>query len=265
MPVEPRPAASVLLIRPGRATAIEVFLIRRARDMRFLGGYYAFPGGKVDLADRSHDALARTSGLSPETAARAIGDTTDEVPAVAYWLAAVREVFEETGVLLARDTAGQPVDATAPDVDARLEEHRRAVVRGERSFTAVLTAEGWVADLAPLRYLCHFVTPPASPIRFSARFFLCPVPAGQGPRHIAEEASEGFWVDAAEAHRRFRRREWPMAEPAEYGTQYLAQFESCDAVWRHHADGRPQFHGIIDRLDAARYYLFDWSTVVRRA
>ena len=265
MPVEPRPAASVLLIRPGRRTATEVFLIRRARDMRFLGGYYAFPGGKVDLADRSHDALARTRGLAPDAAAQAIGDPSDEVPALAYWLAGAREVFEETGMLLARDAEGRPVAAWAPDVAPRLEAHRRALVRGERSFTAILTAEEWFADLAPLAYLSHFVTPPASPIRFSARFFLCPVPAGQDPRLIAEEASEGFWVDPAEAHRRFSLREWPMAEPAEYGTQYLAQFDSYDAVWRHHADGQPKFHGIIDRLDAARYYLFDWSTVVRPA
>jgi 8-oxo-dGTP pyrophosphatase MutT (NUDIX family) len=265
VPVEPRPAASVLLIRPGRATPIEVFLIRRARDMRFLGGYYAFPGGKVDLADRSHDALSRTRGLSAETAARAIADPGDEVPAFAYWLAGVREVFEETGLLLARDADERPVATGAPDVTRRLEDHRRALVRGKRSFTAILAEEAWVADLAPLRYLSTFVTPPASPIRFSARFFLCPVPAGQDPRLIAEEASEGFWVDPAEAHRRFRSGEWPMAEPAEYGTQYLAQFESCEAVWRHHVDGRPKFHGIIDRLDVGRYYLFDWSTVVRPA
>jgi 8-oxo-dGTP pyrophosphatase MutT (NUDIX family) len=263
--VEPRPAASVLLIRPGRATAVEVFLIRRARDMRFLGGYYAFPGGKVDLADRGHDALARARGLSSDAAARAIGDPADEVPALAYWHAAVREVFEETGMLLARDADGRPVAAGRPDIARRLETHRRALVRGDRSFTAMLAAEAWFADLAPLAYLAHFVTPPASPIRFSARFFLCPVPPGQDPRLIAEEASEGFWVAPAEAHRRFRAGEWPMAEPAEYGTQYLAQFESYDAVWRHHADGRPKFHGIIDRLDAARYYLFDWSTVVRPA
>jgi 8-oxo-dGTP pyrophosphatase MutT (NUDIX family) len=243
-----------------------VFLIRRARDMRFLGGYYAFPGGKVDLADRSHAALARTRGLSPEAAVRAIDDPVDEVPALAYWVAAVREVFEETGMLLARDAEGRPVVAAgAPEVTARLEDHRRALVRGERSFTAVLAAEGWLADLAPLAYLAHFVTPPASPIRFSARFFLCPVPPGQGPRLIPEEASEGFWVDPAEAYRRFRQGEWPMAEPGEYGTQYLAQFESYEAVWQNHADGRPKFHGIIDRLDAARYYLFDWSTVVRPA
>src|SRR6185295_16745689 len=194
VPVEPRPAASVLLIRPGRATAIEVFLIRRARDMRFLGGYYAFPGGKVDLADRGHDALARARGLSPDAAARAIGDPADEVPALAYWHAAVREVFEETGMLLARDAEGRPVAAGAPDIAPRLETHRRALVLGERSFTAMLTAEEWFADLAPLAYLSHFVPPPASPIRFSARFFLCPVPAGQDPRLIAEEASEGFWV-----------------------------------------------------------------------
>src|SRR5262249_632389 len=211
---------------------MEVFMIRRARDMRFLGGYYAFPGGKVDLADRSHDALARTHGLSPESAARAIGDPTDEVPALAYWLAGVREVFEETGVLLARDGGDRPAAAAAPDIALRLEGHRRALVRGDRSFTQILSAEGWVADLAPLRYLCHFVTPPASPIRYSARFFLCPVPSGQGPRLIVEEASEGFWVDPGAAYGRFRAREWPMAEPAEYGTQYLAHVESCDAVWR---------------------------------
>jgi 8-oxo-dGTP pyrophosphatase MutT (NUDIX family) len=166
-------------------------------DMRFLGGYYAFPGGKVDLADRSHDALARTRGLSAENATRAIGDPDDEVPALAYWLAGVREVFEETGMLLARDGEDQPVAAGAPDVAHRLEDHRRALVRGERSFTAILAEEGLVADLAPLRYLSTFVTPPASPIRFSARFFLCPVPPDQGPRLTAEEASEGFWVDPA--------------------------------------------------------------------
>jgi 8-oxo-dGTP pyrophosphatase MutT (NUDIX family) len=265
VPVEARPAASVLLVRPGGAAALEVFLIRRARDMRFLGGYYAFPGGKVDLGDRTAEALARTAGLAPDVAARLIAEPADAVPALAYWVAAVREVFEETGVLLARPAGGGSRAAGAPAPAARLEHHRRAVVRGDRSFTAVLGEEGWVADLAPLRYLATFVTPPASPIRFAARFFLCPVPAGQAPRLIAEEASEGFWVDPAEAHRRFRRGDWPMAEPAEYGTQYLAQFDSDDALWRAHADGAPKFHGIIDRLDAARYYLFDWSTVVRPA
>ncbi|MBI3456971.1 MAG: NUDIX hydrolase [Candidatus Rokubacteria bacterium] len=264
MPVEPRPAASVILIRPGPTIPLECYLIRRAPAMRFLGGYYAFPGGKVDLADRRPDALARVHGLTEETAAARLDDPEDGVPALAYWLAAVRELFEETGLLLAVDPAGEPVDTRVPGVAARLEAHRQALVRGERSFTAVLAEEGWLADLAPLAYLSHFITPPSSPIRFSARFFLCPVPGDQTPRLILEETTEGVWASPALAYGRFRAGEWPMAEPAEYGTQYLAQFESYEAVWAHHADGRHKFHGIIDRLDAARYYLFDWETVVKR-
>jgi 8-oxo-dGTP pyrophosphatase MutT (NUDIX family) len=262
VPVEPRPAASVLLVRPGLAAPIEAYLIRRARDMRFLGGYYAFPGGKVDLADRRPEALARVHGLTADVARARLGDTGD-VPALAYWLAAVRELFEETGLLVAVDAAGRPVDVGDPMVAARLEAHRREVVRSERSFAAVLVAEGWRADLAPLAYLSHFITPPSSPIRFSARFFLCPLPAGQTPRLILEETTEGFWIAPAEAYARFQAGEWRMAEPAEYGMQYLAQFDSYEGVWGHHADGCQKFHGIIDRLDAARHFAFDWDSVVR--
>ena len=262
MPVEPRPAASVILVRPGGGLPVEAYLIRRARDMRFLGGYYAFPGGKVDLADRRPESLARVHGLTAEVARARLGETGD-VPALAYWVAAVRELFEETGLLLAVGEAGEPVDVADPAVAARLEAHRRTLVRGERSFTALLAAEGWQADLGPLAYLSHFITPPSSPIRVSARFFLCPLPGGQTPRLILEETTEGFWVVPGEAYARFQTGEWPMAEPAEYGMRYLGQFESYDAVWAHHADGRQKFHGIIDRLDAARHYAFDWDSVVR--
>ena len=262
MPVEPRPAASVLLVRPGLDAPIEAYLIRRARDMRFLGGYYAFPGGKVDLADRRLEALGRVHGLTAEVARARLGETGD-VAALAYWVAAARELFEETGLLLAVDTTGRSVDVRDVALAARLEAHRRALVRGERSFTAILAAEGWRADLAPLAYLSHFITPPSSPIRFSARFFLCPLPAGQTPRLILEETTEGFWVAPAEAYARFQAGEWRMAEPAEYAMQYLAQFESYEAVCAHHADGCQKFHGIIDRLDAARHYAFDWDSVVR--
>jgi 8-oxo-dGTP pyrophosphatase MutT (NUDIX family) len=263
VPVEPRPAASVILVRPGHVTPLECYLIRRAPGMRFLGGYYAFPGGKVDLADRQGEALARIHGLTAEVAAARLADAGG-VPALAYWLTAVRELFEETGVLLAVDLDGRPIETGARHVAGRLEAHRERLVRGDASFTAILAAEGWLADARPLAYLAHFTTPPSSPIRFSARFFLCPLPPGQAPRLILEEASEGSWVSPAEAYARFRAGEWKMAEPAEYGAQYLSQFESLAALGAHHADGHAKFDGIIDRLDSARYYVFDWDTVVRR-
>lgn len=261
MPVEPRPAASVILIRSGPASPIECYLIRRAPGLRFLGGYYAFPGGKVDLADRRPEALARTHGLGADDAAARLPDPGEDVPALAYWVTAVRELFEETGLLLAVTRAGTPIASGTGRVAERLEAHRQALVRGERSFTAILAEEGWAADLSRLVYLSHFVTPPASPIRFSARFFLCPLPDGQTPRLILEETAEGFWAAPAVAHARFRAGDWPMAEPAEYGTQYLAQFPTLEALWIHHADGRAKFHGIIDRLGVPRYYLFDLTAV----
>jgi 8-oxo-dGTP pyrophosphatase MutT (NUDIX family) len=250
VPVEPRPASSVVLIRPGARAPVETWVIRRARAMRFLGGYYAFPGGKVDPADRRPDAFARVHGLEPDEAAARLGDTAD-VPPLAYWIAGVRELFEETGVLLAVDAGGRPLGAERPGVAARLEAHRLSLVRGARSLAAILADEGWRAELSSFAYLTHFITPPSSPIRFSARFFLCPVPPGQAPRLIPEETTEGRWIAPGLAYARFCAGEWPMAEPAEYTMRYLAQFESCEAVWQNHADGRHRFDGIIHRLEPA--------------
>jgi hypothetical protein len=116
---------------------------------------------------------------------------------------------------------------------------------------ALLEEEGWYFDLGPFRYLSHFITPPSSPIRFTARFFLAPVPVGQSPRLFREEASESFWVDPAEGFRRHRSGEWAMAEPADSGLGYIAQYDGLDAVWAAHADGRHKFHGILDRVQAA--------------
>jgi 8-oxo-dGTP pyrophosphatase MutT (NUDIX family) len=243
---------------------MECYLICRAPTMRFLGGYHAFPGGKVDLADRRPEALDRVHGLSAEEAGARLDDPEDSVPALAYWVSAVRELFEETGLLLAVGPDGKSVDGAAPAVAARLETNRRALVRGETSFTAMLAAEGWRADLGPLVYLSYFITPPSSPIRYAARFFLCPLPAGQAPRLIVEETTDGMWASPADAYARFRAREWRMAEPAEYGTQYLAQFDTLPALWRHHADGRHKFHGIIHRLPRAPYVLFDRDAVSGR-
>lgn len=257
--VEPKPAASVLLVRaagPGAAEPIEVYLVRRQRAMRFLGGYYAFPGGKVDVGDGAPESLARCVGLTPEAAEAVFPG--DEYPALAYWVTAVRELLEETGVLLACDAAGRPIDARTAGTAAAIERCRQALLAGQASLAQVLAREGWWCDLRPLRYLSHFVTPTASPIRFSARFFLCRLPADQTPRLYTEETSEGLWLGPAEGYRRFRAGQMPMVEPAEYGLAYLAQFESLDALWAAHADGGGKFHGIVDRIDVF-WKDFDWQ------
>jgi 8-oxo-dGTP pyrophosphatase MutT (NUDIX family) len=247
-PVSPRPAASVLLVRPGREMPLEVYMIRRQKSMRFLGGYYAFPGGKLDPDDSAPEIFARCLGLAADEAERVLS-STDGVPAWSFWVTAARELLEETGVLAARD-ASAPIDVGAAGVADRVAAMRRALVAGEAPLHALLARDRWSLDLGQFRYLSHFITPPSSPIRFSARFFLAAVPAHQEVRLFEEEASEGIWITPAEGFRRFMRDEMPMAEPAYSGLAYLSAFDSLGALWAAHADGRHKFHGINDRLDA---------------
>ena len=249
-PVTPRPAASVLLVREGGSVAspIEVYMIRRNRGMRFLGGFYAFPGGKVDAADGDVHALARVRGVSASEAG-ACFDHPGGPPPIAYWVTAARELLEETGVLYACEADGRPLDPRAPGVHAAIDACRRDVMDGMR-FAEALARRGWWSDLRALRYLSHFTTPQRSPIRFTARFFVCPVPAGQEPRLFMEETSEGFWIAPAEAYWRFIDDEMAMAEPAEYALAYLSQFGSLAELWTAHADGRARFEGTSHRSDA---------------
>src|SRR3989338_6814983 len=183
-PVEPKPAASVVLVRaagPGAAEPLEVYMIRRNKGMKFLGGFYAFPGGTVDPAAGAPGAPARGRGLGvPE--AEAIFPGHAGAPALAFWVTAVRELLEESGVLLACDAAGRPLEARDPEVGAGIERCRRALMAGEVSFGELVAREGWYCDLSGLRYFSHFITPRSSPIRFTARFFLCRMPCGQEPR-----------------------------------------------------------------------------------
>ncbi|MBI1736923.1 MAG: hypothetical protein HYR51_17275 [Candidatus Rokubacteria bacterium] len=262
--VEPKPAASVVLVRESAAGApepLEVYMIRRQKTMKFLGGFYAFPGGKVDEADAAPDALARCHGLDAARA-EAIFPASAGRPALAYWVTAVRELLEETGLLYACHRDGQPIDPAAPGVADVVARARRALVANDAAFAALLTAHDWYADLRALRYLAQYITPRTSPIRFSARFFLCPVPSGQAPRLFTEETSEGFWIHPGEGHQRFRAGEMAMAEPAEYGLAYLAQFESLAELWAAHADGREKLRGIVDRIEF--WAEFDWKEVTWR-
>jgi 8-oxo-dGTP pyrophosphatase MutT (NUDIX family) len=259
-PVEPKPAASVVLVRdapPGSPEPLEVYMIRRNRNMRFLGGYYAFPGGKVDPGDGVPEALARCHGLDgPEAESLFTGH--EGTAALAFWVTAVRELLEESGVMLACDEDGRAFDPSTPQTRDAIDRCRKALMAGEAPFTELIAREGWYCDLRPLRYLCHFITPTSSPIRFTARFFLCPMPPGQQPRLFTEETSEGFWIFPGEGYRRFLSGEMKMAEPGEYGLGYLAQFASIAELMAAHRDGRHKFQGIADRMEVM-WSSFDWK------
>src|SRR5215813_5962718 len=130
VPAEPRPAASVIIVRDAPARApepIEVYMVRRQRSMKFLGGFYAFPGGKVDPGDAAPAVLDDCSGLDAARAAQSF-PAHGGLPPLAFWVTAVRELLEETGVLLACDATGGVVDPRGPDVAAQTDAARHALV-----------------------------------------------------------------------------------------------------------------------------------------
>ena len=207
-PVEARHASTVVLMREGdgRPGGIEVYLLRRHVDMAFAAGMCVFPGGGVD--PRDFDADIGWVGPAPAVWAALLG--TDVAFAGALVCAAVRETFEESGVLLAGPTEHTVVgDTTGED----WEEDRRALEAREVSFTSFLERRGLRLRTDLLRLWGSWVTPVFEPRRFNARFFVAELPAGQVTRDVSTESDEVVWLPVREAIRAVDDRQMMMLPP----------------------------------------------------
>ncbi len=224
-----RPAATVVLLRDDVVrSGFEVFFVRRHDNMAFMGGAYAFPGGRVDPADIVPLDVDWCSG-APAAAARLRDLAPDE--ALGYHVAALRELFEESGVLLARGGDGQPLRAFPPALGARLVEARRALANRTATLSSIVTDAG--VRLAPdlLVPLSHWVTPEIEPRRFDTRFFIARVPAGQVPVHDSTETTDSEWLAPAAAIDRHRRNDIWLPPPTWTTIRELERFTTVDDVF----------------------------------
>lgn len=186
-PVTPRLASTVMLLRDDEGP-LEVFMLRRVAQMEFAASMHVFPGGATDQRD-AEDELP-WAGPAVEEWAELLG--TDEAAARMLVAAAVREVFEETGVLLA-SPAGAEGESLQLDLDdAR--ELRRALVAREVGFGQVLLDHRLVLRSDLLRYRAHWITPVVEPRRYDTRFFVAAVPVGQDPDGDTSEADVSEWT-----------------------------------------------------------------------
>ena len=195
-PAVPRPAATVMLLREER-DGVEVLVIRRHEKLAFMGGMWVFPGGSVCAADASADALSRIPAASRTGCARLDtlqGDAIDERSCLALAVAACRETFEETGVLLASDAAGKH---TGIDLAAHLQEQRRAIASQPELFADLLRTENLFLRVERLVYWAHWITPSVVPRRFDTRFFIATVPAGQRAVIDSTETVDHAWMRPA--------------------------------------------------------------------
>jgi 8-oxo-dGTP pyrophosphatase MutT (NUDIX family) len=190
-PAEPRNAATVVLMRPG-TEGPEVYLLRRQTSMAFAGGMCVFPGGGVDPRDFDH-AIAWTGPAPTEWGSR-LG--TDEATARALVCAAVRETFEESGVLLAGDSPDTVVaDTTGEDWEA----DRAALEARELAFTEFLDRRGLVLRTDLLGVWGAWLTPIFEPRRYRTWFFVADLPEGQRTRDVSTESDEVTWLPAMQA------------------------------------------------------------------
>lgn len=225
------PASTVMLARDrADADGIEVFMVRRNAGAAFAAGMFVFPGGRVDDADGAPEIARYVGGIDDAAASTRLGVDRG---GLAYWVAAIRESFEEAGLLLARAANASATAASADD--------RRAVHRGDMSMIELCRRRSLLLDAGALRYVAHWVTPVGeTPRRFDTRFFLAAAPDGQHGAHDEVETVDSRWVRPDQALASARRGELMLMPPTMANLQLIAGAESVtEALARADAAGPP--------------------------
>jgi 8-oxo-dGTP pyrophosphatase MutT (NUDIX family) len=191
--VTPRLAATTILVR-ARGTQPELLLLKRGAHARFMPNAYVFAGGALDADDESAAVYSLCQGLDDALACRQLNLPSN---GLRFFVAAVREAFEECGLLLAYDARGEVADLSAWN-ESQLRETRLQISARQLSIAELCRAQGWRLAVDKLAFFSHWITPPGR-LRFDTRFFLCAVPPNQTAGLAGDEMSELVWRTAAEA------------------------------------------------------------------
>jgi 8-oxo-dGTP pyrophosphatase MutT (NUDIX family) len=221
--VRPRDAATVVILRDHPRHGLQVFMLRRVASMAFAPGAHVFPGGSVD--PRDGDRAIAWAGPQPAEWAAAFG--ADETLAGQLVCAAVRETFEESGVLLAGPAADTIVDDTR---GADWEADRQALIDRTLSFADLLDRRGLVLRTDLLRPWAHWITPEVEPKRYDTRFFVAAIPPGQRARDVSTEADRIAWLKPADALAGARAGELALLPPTLVTLRQLTAYDSVAAV-----------------------------------
>lgn len=220
-PAPTRDAATVLPLREADG-GFEIFLVKRHDRSGFMAGAYVFPGGTLDEADRDPALLSHVAGREPASCPAALGEPELAADlATALFFAAIRETFEEAGVLLATN---EDVDVSAMD-DARA-----GLQKGERTLVDLVSEFELTLRLDALVPQARWVTPVIERRRYDTRFFLARSPRGQEARHDRIETTAGAWFRPVDALAAAEKGEIKLPPPQLVSLEWLAGFEDVDAA-----------------------------------
>lgn len=237
--VSPTEAATVILLREER-DGFAVFLTRRHGKSAFMGGAHVFPGGKLDPGTDRAEEMARWLVPGWQKDAERLrtldGRQLTARQGLGYYVAACRELFEEAGVLLARDRQGDLSRFDARDQSDPVATMRQQLNAGTRTFASILVEEGLRLDLGQLRYWAHWITPDFEPRRYDTRFFVARLPPGQEPCVDHHEATEQVWLSPTASLQASASGDIVLPPPTLRNIEDLESLEDLDQVFAHASD-----------------------------
>ena len=228
MPAVPKDATSVILLRDAPSQgSIEVLMVRRHARSEFAGDMHVFPGGGVEEADCEEDIAELCAELGPEDAMSIIGKAPSPQRALGFFVAGIRETFEETGILLACEASEKSISFKGNKA-TKFADYRKAMRDDQLSFKEMIAKEGLKLAVDRLTYFAHWITPDILPVRFDTRFFLAPAPPHQNASHDNVEITAHLWITPREALDRSNRGTFPMFPPTIVNLMALSRFSSVE-------------------------------------
>jgi 8-oxo-dGTP pyrophosphatase MutT (NUDIX family) len=230
---EPLDSATVILTRESSQGQFKVFLMRRHRNQDFMGGAFVFPGGRLDEGDCDPDLVHCAGGFTGGDALRGLqASDLSEAKALGLYFAALRETFEESGILLARDRSGQMVDLAEGERAGRFARYRLQIHDLSLSLKELAQKERLAYALDLLTPYSHWITPEIETKRFSTRFFLARHPSEQIPFHDTIEMTKSQWLTPSAALEQQGAGQILLMPPTLKTLEELNEFDSLDALFQ---------------------------------
>ncbi len=234
MPVEPKIASTVILLREREPDLeseddceFEVFMAKRHENARFMSEHHVFPGGGIDEQDLTEESRARLVGID-EKVINKLKEICED-PAN-LWIIAIRELFEETGVLIAINKTGNP-QGIIEETPKKVKKYQKNLQKKRRTMTSVLKRENLYYAGNNLRYFGRLVTPEISPIRFDTQFFLCKFPKNQNINLFNDELTECLWGSPKHLLELFKKKQIKLIFPQYSTLQRLKEFRTIQEVF----------------------------------
>jgi len=231
MMTTPKKAATVILLRDCVPEGIEVFLLKRHEKSSFMGGNFVYPGGKVDREDGSIELCSYSRGITFQDTHRVFGKMLSPEESFAHWIAGIRELFEEAGILLAYDHKGNPFKYKDQEEKLRFIDYRDQLQKGNTTICRIAKESNILLALDQLHYYAHWITPEAPSERFDTRFFLAPHPEGQEASYDQKETIEGIWLSPKRAFEENLNRKIALSPPTLKTLEDLSPFKTIDDVF----------------------------------